>query len=246
MGIIDRVNNRLMTLWVSPNIYIPTENIGNNEMDSCEVYMSLFKKGKNYTVYSAGIGNQINFELDLIKKVEEKGAHIELYAFDPTPRSIAFLNDIDLPDNFHFYPYAISDKDKNVEFALPTADGWISGSTADVKNDSRKLDFENRITVPGKTIRTIMKELGHDRIDLLKMDIEGAEFDVLDAYFKDGHNSIDMLLLDHHEYMLKKNGKTRMKQLLNQLDEVFYVFQADNESIKNPHIGCIRKGIVSE
>ena len=39
--------------------------------------------------------------------------------------------------------------------------------------------------VPVKTLRTLMTELHHDRIDLLKLDIEGAECDVVDSMLSD-------------------------------------------------------------
>ena len=39
---------------------------------------------------------------------------------------------------------------------------------------------EKYIDVNVKKLRSIMNELGHTRIDLLKMDIEGSECDVIE------------------------------------------------------------------
>ena len=52
------------------------------------------------------------------------------------------------------------------------------------------------ITVPVKTLGTTMRELGHDHIDLLKMDIEGAEYAVLDAMLASPLRP-GQLLVDH-------------------------------------------------
>ena len=45
----------------------------------------------------------------------------------------------------------------------------------------RSSDYNN---VPVKTINTIMKELKHNHIDLLKIDIENIECDVLEKMLK--------------------------------------------------------------
>ncbi len=44
-------------------------------------------------------------------------------------------------------------------------------------------DFEGlrgKFSLPVKTLKTIMKELGHDRVDLLKVDVEGSEYAFLE------------------------------------------------------------------
>jgi FkbM family methyltransferase len=40
-------------------------------------------------------------------------------------------------------------------------------------------DTEKFTEVPGRTLPSLMRELGDERIDLLKLDIEGAEYEVL-------------------------------------------------------------------
>lgn len=57
-------------------------------------------------VYSPGVGEDITFDLSVIERF---GA--EVHAFDPTPSSIEMLSKTDLPDRFHFHPWAITAKD---------------------------------------------------------------------------------------------------------------------------------------
>lgn len=182
-------------------------------------------------VYSAGIGDAINFELDLLNLLKQNNIDVELYAIDPTPRALEFLSKQDLPDNFHVLPYALSDRDSKLFFALPQADRWISGSAADVKQDMRKFDFKGKIQVEGRTIESIMKELGHDRIDLLKIDIEGSEFDVLDEALNKNLNIIEMCV-DHHEYMLK-HGRKRIIKLLSLLKENYDIIATGDNGSRN-------------
>jgi FkbM family methyltransferase len=66
--------------------------------------------------------------------------------------------------------------------AIAGADGlreFYSSSESVVSGFERTRDFQTPITVPTRSLDTLMKELGLARIDLLKIDVEGAEVDVL-------------------------------------------------------------------
>lgn len=230
---------RMAEVSIVPTINLPTVKLG-KDGDVNKVYMGIFKSGrgkKPYIVYSAGIGDCINFELDLLNMLKQNNIEVELFAIDPTPKALEFLSQQDLPDNFHVLPYALSDRDSKLDFALPQSDGWISGSAADVKQDSRNFDFNRKIQVEGRTIESIMKELGHNGIDLLKMDIEGSEFDVLEEALNKKLNIIEMCV-DHHEYMLK-HGRRRMIKLLSLLKGNYDIICTEDSGNKN--FCCILK-----
>ena len=46
-------------------------------------------------IYSVGVGSNIDFDLALIKELKT-----EIFAFDPTPRSIDWVKEQDLPGEF--------------------------------------------------------------------------------------------------------------------------------------------------
>lgn len=241
-----RFLERLMKIRVSEDIELPCQSIAKDFMDKGVVYLDYFLKpmrgGTEYIIYSVGIGDQINFELDILNRLKDKNVPVQLYAFDPTPKSLEFLAKQNLPDNFHVYPYAIVDCDKKLEFALPQADGWISGSAEEVYPDSRNLDIDNKIVVQGRSIESIMKELGHSRVDLLKMDIEGSEFTALDAMLE-AECDVMQMSIDHHEYMLK-HGNKRLKKLLCSLKENGYkIFYASREDMDNRNFSCIKSEV---
>ena len=50
---------------------------------------------KNDIVYSFGVGTDISFDIELIQK-----HNVLVNAFDPTPRSIAWIKNQKLPNNF--------------------------------------------------------------------------------------------------------------------------------------------------
>ena len=61
-----------------------------------------------------------------------------------------------------------------------------------------KADHATATNVETTTLRDIMTILGHDHIDVLKLDIEGSEFRVIDELAKVGFPSISQILLEVH------------------------------------------------
>ena len=60
------------------------------------------------------------------------------------------------------------------KFYLPSNEDYVSCS---LEKGMKGTKF---INVNVRTLKTIMKELNHSKIDLLKMDIEGTECDVIE------------------------------------------------------------------
>lgn len=126
--------------------------------------------------YSAGLGEDASFDLGLIARFG-----CPVYAFDPTPRAIEYGAKVaEGESRFNFYPYGLWDSETELRFYAPRDPAHVSHS---IKNLQKTDDF---LVAPVKRLSAIMKDLGHDRIDLLKLDIEGAEYEVLNSIFEDG------------------------------------------------------------
>jgi FkbM family methyltransferase len=117
-------------------------------------------------VYSAGVGEDVTFDLALI---ERTSCHV--WAFDPTPRAAAHVRGIG-DERFHFLPVGLWSSDGTRRFYGPRDPEAVSYSTVSA-GSSETFD------APCTSLQTLMADLGHDRIDLLKLDIEGAEYEVL-------------------------------------------------------------------
>ena len=169
-------------------------------------------------VYSCGVGKDISFDLGLIKEF-----NLKVYAFDPTPDSAAWVNGQDLPDGFQFVPIGVADYNGRGRFFPPPAGG--SYSLLDQVYETPPIDVEV------KRLQTIMSDLGHDRIDLLKMDIEGAEFSVLDDIL-DSDVPITQLLVEFHhrfEGIGIEKSKQAIRKLKNRGYKVFHVSRSGEE-----------------
>ena len=119
-------------------------------------------------VYSFGVGEEISFDLELIRQFG-----VRVHAFDPTPRSIQWVRTQAAPAEFVFHEYGVADIDGTCQFAPPENPTHVSHSVI------RKNDSRHAILAPVHRLTTIMERLGHDHIDVLKMDIEGAEYGVI-------------------------------------------------------------------
>ena len=123
----------------------------------------------NSVVYSFGIGEDASFDLALIADTGCK-----IHGFDPTPKSLLWVEDNISNEHFKMYPWALGATDGQLELWLPKNPHHVSASC----RPSSITSYESFVA-PCKRIETVMKELGHEQVDLLKMDIEGAEYEVL-------------------------------------------------------------------
>ena len=139
-------------------------------------------------VYSFGVGCDVSFDQELISR-----CGVTVHAFDPTPRSIEWLKTQTLPERFVFHPWGIADFDGLARFHAPKEPTFVSHTLLDSGNADA-----GSVEVPVMRLRTIMSQLGHERIDILKMDIEGAEYGVLSDVLGSGIPIGQILLEFHH------------------------------------------------
>jgi len=145
-------------------------------------------------VYSLGVGDDIAFDLSIIE-----GFGAEVHAFDPTPSSIEMLSTADLPTRFHFHPWAITAEDGTLKF-YPRVKKDGSQSTVMFTMIAEDASSENAIEVPAYCLSSVASRLGHSRIDLLKMDIEGAEYEVLEGLLASSIKPGQLLVEFHHRF----------------------------------------------
>ena len=62
----------------------------------------------------------------------------------------------------------------------------------------KEVDAEKSVSVMMKTFDDITRELKHTHIDVLKMDIEGAEYEVIETIIK-SPVTIDQILVEFHD-----------------------------------------------
>lgn len=140
-------------------------------------------------IYCAGVGEDISFDLELVRRF---GAQV--HAFDPTPRAIQWLQAQSLPPEFIFHPYGLAGFDGTCKFTPPRNPAHVSHTI--LKRDIGTAEID----VPVRRVTTIARMLGHSDIDILKMDIEGAEYAVIDDLLSCSLRPKQLLVEFHHRW----------------------------------------------
>lgn len=204
-----------------------------NEYGFC--YVPLQGIDQHAVVYSFGAGEDISTDIEIAKRFR-----CNIQIFDPTPRALLHFqtlvkntsagektkiggrNEFYFVDEktlslLNFHAVGLWNENTKVKFFAPKNPEHVSYSITNLQKT------DNFIEVEVKTISTLMKELNHTKIDYLKMDIEGAEYNVLDAFFKEKPN-VNSLYVEFHyppELSFMQAAK-KVKNYLIELTNVGY------------------------
>jgi FkbM family methyltransferase len=135
-------------------------------------------------VYSFGIGDDASFDLGLIGRYG-----CTVHGFDPTPRSGAWVAANVSDPRFVFHPMGIAGRDGDEAFDPPKRETHMSFSPA------RTAEAQHFKVA---RLATIMAMLGHDRLDILKMDVEGFEYAALEDMMASGIRPRAIAVEYHH------------------------------------------------
>src|ERR1035437_456233 len=148
--------------------------------------------------YLAGAGEDISFDVGIVKKFNCK-----VYILDPTSRAYSHFNlliqntqkgvntvinnETDqwynlIPDNIdklNFLKIGLWSGSGEIKFFEPQNSSHVSHSALNLQNTQKY--FIGKV----KKLSELMKELNHDYLDLLKIDIEGAEYEVIKSIIQD-------------------------------------------------------------
>ncbi len=149
--------------------------------------------------YGVGAGEDISFEVELINKYG-----CEVHCFDPTLRAERHVEQLrrntingiptsinDAVDvcytlapgcltRLHFHALGLWSQDRTMRFYAPANPDHVSHSIVNLQHTTEYFEADCR------TLQTVMQTLGHSDLSLLKLDVEGAEYEIL-ASLVDGH-----------------------------------------------------------
>ena len=146
----------------------------------------------NSVVLSCGVGEDVSFDLSIIRKY-----NCRIVAVDPTPKAVNYVRRHVRTDGFSLLEIAVSSYDGLARFYLPKNQDWVSGSLN--QGGKTSSDF---IEVSCLRLGSILRKANISRLDLLKLDIEGAEYDVLEEYISDKESprAKQIALEFHHHF----------------------------------------------
>ncbi len=126
--------------------------------------------GGGWICYCAGAGMDVSFELGLIAS-----CGCRVWSFDPAEDSRRYVERLAAATNrLSFRQVALWWTDARVRMYRAADETHCSLSAANLQGTDRWVE------APGRSLESLMEELGHDRVDLLKADLEGSEYEVLE------------------------------------------------------------------
>jgi FkbM family methyltransferase len=140
-------------------------------------------------VYSVGLGEDTSWDEGMMR---DHGLHV--WGFDPTPKSIAYVqNNEALGSHFLFTPEGLAIKQGTLTFTKPKNSNHVSMRAGTHGGLGPTVD------VPVNTLEHWMATFGHSHVDILKLDIEGSEYDVLEDWIRRQWFPMDQLLVEFHQ-----------------------------------------------
>ena len=166
---------------------------------------------KDSICYLAGVGEDVSFDIELAQNFGCK-----VYLFDPTPRakdhfekitysilnnqafsptgSLEYTYKIDKEKLIllNFIEYGLWNTTDELKFFAPQNESHVSHSILNLQNTTHY--FVAKV----KPVHEFMQQFNHTKIHLLKLDIEGAEYAVIDSVL-DNKIPVDIFCIEFDE-----------------------------------------------
>lgn len=159
-------------------------------------YLLVDRLSPQSTVIDLGTGNDADFSVQLMDRYG-----LRSFGFDPTRKHGLGLEQLSRQTDgrFQILPYAISGKSGVRRFHESKLN--VSGSfTTDHINVQRDPVVSYDVEVI--TLNQVFERLGLQRVDLLKMDIEGEEYAALATASDELLKQIDQLIVEFHHHCI--------------------------------------------
>jgi FkbM family methyltransferase len=186
--------------------------------------------------YGVGAGEDISFEIELINQYG-----CEVHCFDPTPRAQRHVEQLrrntvngiptsinDAVNSYykadpaclarlHFHALGLWSQDRTMRFYAPENPAHVSHS---IVNLQRTADY---FEADCQKLETVMRMLGHGELSLLKLDVEGAEYEIL-ASILNGHIRPTVLCMEFDEgyHPLDDEYLSRILNMVRQVKDCGY------------------------
>lgn len=171
-----------------------------------------------------GAGTDVSFDVEL----QRLGYRV--HTADPTPSAIEYVQR-EYPD-LSFLPVGLWNEETELEFEQDStwSESWMAGSV----RTSAEVGRGQVARFPVTTVRGLMERTGEDRVAVLKMDIEGAEHDVIAQMLADGVRP-ECLCIEFDDHRVRKvlastKALRRAGYQLWHIEDLNYIFVRPQEA----------------
>lgn len=188
-----------------------------------QAYTEIFKqKVYHFTTTSASpyiidCGSNIGLSIIYFKSLYPQA---QIVGFEPDPNLFEILK-------FNLKQFNITNVELHKKAILDSAQ-WVSfhsqgGSSGQVLTDGANTKGANNSVIEVEAVS--LKPFLHTKVDFLKIDIEGAEYRVLES-IKDSLHLVDKLFIEYHSFSDAPQNLSHLLEILHQANFRYYIYPA--------------------
>lgn len=172
--------------------------------------------------FCVGAGTDVSFDLELQR------LGYQVYTVDPTPAAVDHVQR-EAPE-LTLLPIGLWTSEDVLEFAQDEtwSESWAIGDNVTVSSGSTQV-----LRFPVTTVRGLLETAGESGMSVLKMDIEGAEHDVIEQMLGDGVRPYCLgIEFDDHRFRSVLRSHRRLRRagyVLLHIEELNHIYVLDAE-----------------
>lgn len=186
-------------------------------------YLFINRFDQQSTIVDVGCGFDADFSMYMIDTYNLKAIGI-----DPTQKHKESLENLVKKNNdkFSYKPLAISEKDGQITFneSIRSTSGSILDEHINVSGKETQ-----KYSVESVSLKNLPKRLGLNKIDYIKLDIEGAEYELIDSLNKEDLTKYNQIFIEFHHHALPQYSKADTIKMVRKIESLgFKSFTLDN------------------
>lgn len=185
---------------------------GNHEPLTTKIILEELSDNMNCVDIGSNIGYYVLLEN---MKIGKNG---KIWAIEPSPENFSTLEEnirLQNTENIKAFNFAIGDKNGEIEFVISKKSNWSK-----VKSENESVDSEDKvINVPLKTLDSFAKENNLERVNLLRMDVEGYENKIILGAIQFLNQFKPIVMLEIHKMIM---GEKETRKILEKFKEINY------------------------
>ena len=223
MKLVKRIINKLSRERLIKRRKSEAQKLGIDFYEPNYIFKGTFDSKS--VVIDVGCADDADFSLFMIKKFSSK-----CYGVDPTRKHSKSLQSLEKvhQGKFVHIPFAVSSDSGYIQFH--ESDHFTSGS---LDSDHLNMKRDKSISYDVKTI-TLPELLDHIKIksvDFIKLDLEGAEYQLVNALKKNDLRGYNQIFIEFHHHSFEKYTKQDTFDSVKILEGLgFYSFSVDNHN----------------
>jgi FkbM family methyltransferase len=179
-------------------------------------YVYLDRFNEDSRVIDIGCGFKAEFSCHLIDRY-----HLKSFGVDPTKKHKPLLRKIVEKYNGHFQHVEVAVSKNNAALTFYETQENESGS---LLTDHQNIIRDTIVSyqVRSMNIRSLISELGLSHVALLKIDIEGAEYELLESITPEMFQHVDQLFVEFHHHAIKKYTRKDTRRIIGNIKKMGY------------------------